>query len=119
MKPRTTRILGATSLLLGLSAIAAPFCLALCDTLEQRILAVPVFEALVDEEYGLLLYSFLLLPLGLGALVLGILTRRSRIGKAGLAVSILALSMPFTSVIAAVIYVIVDFMVHPPFFPYP
>ena len=116
MKPRTTKILGSTSLLLALIAVVSPFCIALCDTLEQRILALPLFEDLFDEEYGLLLYSFLFLPFGLVALLLSILARRLRIGKAALVASILAVFMPVGCVIAAVIYAIVDIMINPFFF---
>ncbi len=87
MKPQSAKILGNISVLIGLVGVALPLSAAFLETVEQCVAAALRIPAQVSDASfpgDLLTYSVLFLPLNITALIIGILARRSRLGKAGI-----------------------------------
>jgi hypothetical protein len=116
MKPRTTNILGYTSILIGVPGVVLPLLITFVDSLEQYLTVAMHIEFLANDDWlswDLLVYPILFLPTNIIAFVMGILARRSLPGKAGIAISGVGLLMPIGAGLA-VLMVIVMFLIWPP-----
>jgi hypothetical protein len=90
MKPQSAKILGSISVLIGLAGVALPLSAAFLEPVEQYVAAALRIPAHISDASfpgDLLTYSVLFLPLDIIALIIGILARRSRLGKAGIIIA--------------------------------
>jgi hypothetical protein len=90
MKPQSAKILGSISVLIGLVGVALPLSAAFLEPVEQCLAAalhIPAHISDANFPGDLLTYSVLFLPLNIIALIIGILSRRSRLGKAGIIIA--------------------------------
>jgi len=97
MKPQSAKILGSISVLIGLVGVALPLSAAFLEPVEQYVAAALHIPSQVSDAYflgDLLTYSVLFLPLNIVALIIGILARRSRLGKAGIIIAGVGICLP-------------------------
>jgi len=97
MKPQSAKILGSISVLIGLVGVALPLSAAFLEPVEQYVAAALHIPSQVSDAYfpgDLLTYSVLFLPLNIIALIIGLLARRSRLGKAGIIIAGVGICLP-------------------------
>lgn len=97
MKPQSAKILGSISVLIGLVGVVLPLSAAFLDPVEQCVAAALRIPARISDAHfpgDLLTYSVLFLPLNIIALIIGILARRSRLGKAGMIIAGVGICLP-------------------------
>ena len=120
MKPQTAKVLGCISLLISIPGVALPLTVTFVESVELYLTTALHLEALAEEDFisvDLLVYPLFFLPTNITALVLGILARRSRLGKAGIIVSGLGILIPIGAALAALMAVLY-FLIDPPAFPF-
>jgi len=119
MKLRTAKVLGCISLLISIPGVVLPLSITFVEPIEQYLTTALHLEVLAEEDLvsmDLLVYPLFFLPTNITALVLGILARRSRLGKAGIIVSGLGILLPIGAGIA-VLMVVIMLLINPPVFP--
>lgn len=120
MKLRTAKALGCISLLISITGVVIPLCIAFVEPIEQYLTAVLHLGDLGDDDFisiDLLIYPGFFLPINIVALIMGIFARPSRLGKAGIIVSGLGILVPIGAGIA-VLMVVIMLLIDPPVFPY-
>ena len=116
MEPQIAKVIGCISLLLGTVGFAAPVSIAFIDAVERYVTAAmpnPFFG-----EFDLLIYAVLFAPVNIVALILGILARVSRLGKAGIVVSVLGLCLAIGAGLGMLMVIVMFWIWPPPPFPY-
>jgi len=97
MKPQSAKILGSISVLIGLVGVALPLWATFLEPVEQCVAAALRIPARISDASfpgDLLTYSVLFLPVNIIALIIGILARRSRLGKAGVIIAGVGICLP-------------------------
>ena len=104
MKPQSAKILGSISVLIGLVGVALPLSAAFLEPVEQYVAAalrIPAHISDANFPGDLLTYSVLFLPVNIIALIIGILARRSRLGKAGIIIAGVGICLAVGSALGA------------------
>jgi hypothetical protein len=120
MKPQSAKILGSISVLISLVGIALPLSAAFLDPVEQCVAAALRIPAHISDASfpgDLLTYSVLFLPLNIIALIIGLLARRSMLGKAGIIIAGVGICLPIGCGLG-VLMVLFWSWLSPPIFPY-
>jgi len=120
MKPQSAKILGSISVLIGLVGVALPLSAAFLVPVEQYVAAALHIPSQVSDAYfpgDLLTYSVLFLPVNIFALIIGLLARRSRLGKAGIIIAGVGICLAIGCGLG-VLMVLFWSWLSPPIFPY-
>jgi len=121
MKPQSAKILGSISVLIGLVGVALPLSAAFLEPVEQYVAAALRIPAHISDASfpgDLLTYSVLFLPLDIIALIIGILARRSMVGKAGIIIAGVGICLPIGCGLG-ILMVLFWAWLSPPIFPVP
>lgn len=97
MKPQSAKILGSINVLIGLVGVALPLSAAFLEPVEQCVAAALRIPARISDANfpgDLLTYSVLFLPVNIFALIIGLLARRSKLGKAGIVIAGVGICLP-------------------------
>ncbi len=120
MKPQIARILGSMSLLIAVAGVVLPLASAFLEPVEQYVAAALRIPPRISDAYfpgDLLTYSVLFLPLDIIALIIGILARRSRLGKAGIIIAGVGICLPIGCGLGVLVMLFWSWL-SPPILPY-
>ena len=119
MKPQSAKILGSISVLIGLVGVALPLSAAFLEPVEQDVAAalrIPAHISDANFPGDLLTYSVLFLPVNIIALIIGILARRSRLGKAGIIIAGVGICLPIGCGLGVLMVLFLYWISPPPLF---